>query len=144
MSRLSYDGQSCNHEESSDRKRKLFFDVSDSQTLSLSPSPPRQPASHPVPPVPAGWTASPVAPSCPCWALIAVSAWLPVLLVPTSTTTHTVAVSITRYHVTWCALWMPLWRSKWCLGSDSTTNKVQKMGSNTNRAAEVLGLRKPC
>lgn len=50
-----------------------------------------QPASHPVPPVPAGGTASPVAPSCPCSALIAASAWLSVLLVPTGTTTRTVA-----------------------------------------------------
>lgn len=138
--RLSYDRQSCNHEESSERKRKLIFDVTDSQTLSLSPSPPPQPASHPAPPVPAGWTASPVAPSCPCWALIAASAWLPVLLVPTSTTTHTVGVSIIGCHVT---------SGCHCGGQNCVLAQIQPLGAENRKLmvakipAELLVLRKP-
>lgn len=58
-----------------------------------------QPASHPVPPVPADWIASPVAPISPCWALTAASAWRPALPAPTRPTTHTVAVSTAAHDV---------------------------------------------
>lgn len=68
-------------------------------TLSPHPPPPLQPVSHPVPPVQAGGSASPVGPSCPCSALIVDSAWLPVLLVPTNMTTHSVAVSSAGFNV---------------------------------------------
>lgn len=96
MSGLSYDWQFCNMNTAQIGRENNFFNW---VTLSPLPPPPPQPASHPVPPVQAGGSASPVAPSCPCSALIVDSAWLPVCLVPTSMTTHNVAVSATVFNV---------------------------------------------
>lgn len=77
------------------RRRKLIFERTDCQRLSRL----LQPASHPVPPVPADWAASPVAPISPCWALTAASAWRPALPAPTRPPTRAAAVSITGYAV---------------------------------------------
>lgn len=88
---MSYDWQSCNMNKAQIGKENTF--------LSESPTSTSQPANHPVPPVQAGGSASPVAPSCPCSVLIVDSAWQLVLPVPTSMTTHNVAVSITAFNV---------------------------------------------
>lgn len=96
---------------------KIYFGSDWQPLVPLSPFSPPQPANHPVPPVPAGGIVSPAAPGCPCWTPIGVSAWLPVHLVPISTTQHTVAVSITGVHVPYSGFWIAVVSMLLWLGS---------------------------